>query len=46
MNIVTKNGGEKSEEKILTETHEYRELKTMGKKSTGKSAKSRFFINT
>jgi len=41
MNIVTKNGGKKSEKKILTETHENREQKRW-KKSTGKSAKSRF----
>jgi len=31
MNIVTKNGGEKSEKKILPEIHVYRELKTMEK---------------
>jgi len=44
MNIVTKNGGKKK--KILPETNVYREQKTMEKKSSGKSAKTRFFINT
>ena len=45
INIVTKNGGKKSEKIFLQETHVYREQKTMEKKS-GKSAKTRFFINT
>ena len=40
-NIVTKKWGEKTREIIFPETHEYREQKN-GKKSSGKSAKSRF----
>jgi len=46
MNIETINGGNKSEKKVLPETHLNREQKTMEKKSSGKSAKKRFFINT
>jgi len=46
MNIVTKNGGKKARKKVLPETNVYREQKTMEKKSSGKSAKTRFFINT
>ena len=42
MNIVTKNGGKKSEKKILPESYVYREQKIHGKKSSGKSAKTRF----
>ena len=42
MNIVTKNGGKKSEKKFLPESYVYREHKTHGKKSSGKSAKTRF----
>ena len=41
MNIVTKNGGKKSEKKILSESYVYLE-KNDGKKSYGKSAKTRF----
>ena len=41
MNIVTKNGGKKSEKKILPESYIHRE-KNDGKKSSGKSAKTRF----
>ena len=46
MNIVTKNGGKKARKKILPESYVYREQKTIEKKSSGKSAKTRFFINT
>jgi len=42
MNIVTKNGSKKSEKKYLPESYVYREQKTHGKKSSGKSAKTRF----
>jgi len=42
MNIETINGGEKSDKNFLPETHLYREQKTMEKKSSGKSAKTRF----
>jgi len=42
-NIVTKKWGEKTREKTFPETHVYRELQTM-EKSSGKSAKTRFFI--
>jgi len=42
-NIVTKKmGGKKREKFFFPETHVYREIKTMEKKSSGKSAKTRF----
>ena len=44
-NIVTKKWGEKTREKIFPETHVYRDFYRW-KKSSGKSAKTRFFINT
>ena len=39
-------GGGKSEKKFLPETHVYREQKNNAKNSSGKSVKTRFFINT
>jgi len=44
MNIVTKNG-EKTREKIFPET-QLSQANNDGKKSSGKTAKTRFFINT
>ena len=46
MNIVTKNGGEKSEKKILPETHVYRMLKTMEKNRLEKVRKHVFYKHT
>jgi len=42
---VTKNGRKKSEKKILTETHVYREEKTM-EKIVWKKCENTFFITT
>jgi len=42
MNIVTKNGGEKSEKKILPESYVYREQKTMEKNCMEKVQKHVF----
>ena len=45
INIVTKNGGKKAR-KFFFQKHMYIASKKDGKKSSGKSAKTRFFINT
>jgi len=42
MNIVTKNGGEKSEKKFLPESYVYREQKTMEKNCLKKVRKNVF----
>ena len=42
MNIVTKNGGKKSEKKILAESYVYREQKTMEKNRMEKVQKHEF----
>jgi len=44
MNIVTKNGGKKSEKKILPETHVYREQKRC-EKIVWKKCENTFFYN-
>ena len=44
-NIMTKKWGKKNTRKIFPETHVYREFYRW-KKSSGKSAKTRVFINT
>jgi len=42
-NIVTKYGGEKTREKLISRNTRISRAKNDGKKSCGKSAKSRFF---
>jgi len=46
MNIVTKNGGKKSEKKILPESYVYREQKTMEKNRLEKLRKHVFYKHT
>ena len=45
-NIVTKKWGEKTREIIFSRNTRISQAKNDGKKSSGKSAKKRFFINT
>jgi len=42
MNIVTKNGGKKREKKFFPETRRFRKQNNDGKKTSGKSVKTRF----
>ena len=46
MNIVTKNGGKKSEKEILPESYVYREQKTMEKNCMEKVQKHVFYKHT